>query len=385
MKINYSNLYKTFLIVDKYYSKFKDRTSINKEELDLAFNSSYLLKEEERKEITSLIDSTFSTEISNEEQLDTLLQEHKRRSVAGDMARVSLDFEEGLAKVEDLEKLYAEFVSSEVEVKEAEYVNMDLEELHTSQIATNGLRWRLHWLNQSLGSLRQGDFGFILARPEAGKTTFLVSEVTHMVGQTDKDIIFLNNEEQSSKVAIRCYQAVLGLTTKELFKDLKGNQKRYEELTGNRIKMYSYEESSTKSAIEDVLRDTDPSLIVIDQLDKVRGFKADRHDLEMKQIYNWARELAKKYAPVIGVSQAGGSAENKLWLSMDDVDSSKTAKQGEADWILGIGKETDDTSRLRFLNITKNKLLGDADTLPEQRHGQRQVLILPEIARFSDT
>jgi hypothetical protein len=125
-------------------------------------------------------------------------------------------------------------------------------------------------------------------------------------------------------------------------------------------------------------------LIIFDQIDKIKGFKVDRYDLELKAIYQWAREIAKKYAPVIGVSQASGEAEGKLWLTMDMVDSSKTSKQGEADFIIGIGKEQDNTSRSRYLNICKNKLLGDSDTLPDLRHGSAQVLIKPEIARYED-
>jgi hypothetical protein len=84
------------------------------------------------------------------------------------------------------------------------------------------------------------------------------------------------------------------------------------------------------------------------------------------------------------VSQAGGEAEGKLFLTMDMVDGSKTAKQGEADWILGIGKDQDNTSRSRYFNISKNKLIGDKDTLPDLRHGSTQVLIKPEIARYED-
>ena len=65
-------------------------------------------------------------------------------------------------------------------------------------------------------------------------------------------------------------------------------------------------------------------------------------------------------------------------------DSSKTAKQGEADWILGIGKEQDNTSNMRFLNISKNKLIGDKDTLPDLRHGNNQCMIKPQIARYEE-
>jgi replicative DNA helicase len=76
--------------------------------------------------------------------------------------------------------------------------------------------WRLKSLNTALGSLRMGDFGFVFARPETGKTTFLASEVTFMAEQTEGNILWFNNEEQGGKVKSRCYQATLGLTTKAI-------------------------------------------------------------------------------------------------------------------------------------------------------------------------
>ena len=82
------------------------------------------------------------------------------------------------------------------------------------------MRWRLKCLNQSLGSLRKGDFGFVFARPETGKTTFLASEVTRMVQQAKRPVLWINNEEQSNKVMLRCYQATLGLSNTELYRDI---------------------------------------------------------------------------------------------------------------------------------------------------------------------
>ena len=165
---------------------------------------------------------------------------------------------------------------------------------------------------------------------------------------------------------------------------MDSHQEDFERAVENRIKIYSFEESSRVSNIERILKTSKPALIIFDQIDKIKGFKGERNDLELKALYQWARELAKQYAPVIAVSQASGEAEGKLWLTMDMVDGSKTAKQGEADWILGIGKDSDNTSRSRYFNICKNKLLGDPDSLPELRHGTMQVLIKPEIARYED-
>ena len=64
-------------------------------------------------------------------------------------------------------------------------------------------------------------------------------------------------------------------------------------------------------------------------LDKIKGFNSDRDDLKLGFIYQWARELAKQYCPVIGVSQADGTGEGKKWLTMDNVSGAKTSKQAK--------------------------------------------------------
>jgi len=382
IKNNFSNIYKLFLIVHQYYEANQSH-ALSKLDFELAYHSSYLLEDSERNELSDTLDRILALDV-NVDNTVGYLNEHKKRCVAGELAKVALDVEDGSAELSDLLDKVKEFEADDITEDAANTVNMDLSELYDTAIATPGLRWRLDWLNKSLGSLRKGDFGFIFARPETGKTTFLASEMTHMVTQTDGDILWFNNEEQGKKVAIRCYQALFGVDSETLFSNVDRYKEEYHDLIGSRIKIYDYEDSSSYKRIESIIKEVNPSLIIFDQIDKIKGFKNERYDLELKKIYQWAREIAKSYAPVIAVSQAGGTAEGKVWLTMDDVDSSKTAKQGEADWILGIGKEQDNTSNMRFLNISKNKLIGDKDTLPDLRHGNKQCMIKPNIARYED-
>lgn len=384
IKTNYNNIYKLFNMINNYYIKYITNNNITKEDLLLIYNSNYLLKDSERIELDNLLDDIYNQDSSNKELIITLLEEHRRRSLAGDVAKKALDVEDGKAAVSELLDLFSKFEHQEIEIDEAVPVTMSLKDLYNTQVDTPGLRWRLRFLNQSLGSLRKGDFGFIFARPETGKTTFLASEITHMATQTDGDILWFCNEEQGNKVGIRTFQAALGVQTDTLWNDIDRHQKIYDMKVGNRIKIFHFEDSSKASRIEQILKQHNPALIIFDQLDKVKGFKAERKDLELAAGYQWAREIAKQYAPVIGVSQASGEAEGKLWLSMDMIDGSKTGKAAEADWIVGIGKDTDNTSRSRYLAICKNKLIGDKDTLPDLRHGSNQVLIRPEVARYED-
>ena len=379
---NYKTLYKLFKVLEDLYNEVEVIDQATYETKHLSMYP--VFKDVERVEVNKAVTEIFEIEIVNPSVITEYLEEHRRRSLAGKLARIALDVEDGKVDSTELLDAIGEFGQQDVETVEIKPVEMDLEKLYDSQVATQGLRWRVNWLNQSLGSLRKGDFGFIFARPETGKTTFLASEVTHMVSQTEGEVLWFNNEEQGNKVGIRCFQAALNMTSEDLWRDRERNQKVYQMKTGNRIKILDFEDSASKKRIEEVLKVSNPALIIFDQIDKIKGFKAERNDLELKAIYQWARELAKMYAPVIAVSQASGEAEGKLFLTMDMVDGSKTAKQGEADWILGIGKEQDNTSRTRYFNITKNKLIGDTDTRPDLRHGSTQVLIRPEVARYED-
>ena len=102
-------------------------------------------------------------------------------------------------------------------------------------------------------------------------------------------------------------------------------------------------------------------------------------------VYEWARDLSKQYAPFIGVCQADGTAEGVAWLNMGHMANAKTSKQAECDWILGIGRSNSDGMEyIRYLNISKNKLMGDEDTVGELRHGRFEVQIQPQIARYAD-
>jgi hypothetical protein len=140
-----------------------------------------------------------------------------------------------------------------------------------------------------------------------------------------------------------------------------------------------------RSFVEKLCRRYKPSLIIFDQIDKIVGFDADREDLKLGAIYQWARELAKTYAPVIAVCQADGTGEGVKWLTMSNVANAKTSKQAEADWIVGIGKSNDPGyDSIRYLHASKNKLLGDEDTIPDQRHGRREVLMDQQTARYKD-
>lgn len=336
--------------------------------------------------------------LSNLESLDVsstsvevLLTSLHEQKLLKEISLTAYDITEGKGDRTKLDELLKLFVSpvEDVESVEDDFVTDDLEDLVGSIITSPGLRWRLNALNKMMGSLRKGNFGFVFARSETGKSTLIASEVSHMATQIPPGggpIIWCSNEEPGKSLKLRIYQAHFGIDLVTLMADLPGWGERYAKEMGGKIQIYDRPVLSS-SSIELLCAKYSPSLLIIDAIDKVSGFDKDRDDLRLGAIYQWARTLAKTYCPVIGVCQADGTAEGVKWLTMGHVDGAKTSKQKEADFILGIGKTHEvGYENLRYLHLSKNKLPGDGPEItdPSLRHGRVEVLIEPHIARYRD-
>ena len=289
-----------------------------------------------------------------------------------------------LESIEPLLNAYKKEVGSSVE-KDDVFVKPSLDYL-SGVVASGGLNWRLKELNVALGPIRKGDFIIIAARPETGKTTFTASEASYMMNQLhpDEHVLWINNEEASNKVMMRVIQAFSQVTSGELL----GNPKLYEDEFisngGNRFLILD-DDSGIKSVqkIATLFKMYKPGLIIFDQLDKVHGFKQDREDLRIGQLYEWARDMAKEYCPVIAISQVDGTGEGEKWIQMNQLRGSKTDKIGEADAIVTIGKSNEPGMDLqRFIHVPKNKLFGGPETLEAHRHGCFEVDIEPAKARY---
>jgi hypothetical protein len=80
----------------------------------------------------------------------------------------------------------------------------------------------------------------------------------------------------------------------------------------------------------------------------------------------------------MGVAQADAAGANKQWLTMDNINASKTDVPGELDWGIGIGSvDEQGMETVRFINIFKNKL-------KYGRKGRDQVSFTAETCRYKD-
>lgn len=387
---NSRELNRLFEALSEFHNRFPDKDVPSVPDFEAFYNACYPAVNAKERGVLDPIFEQLRSLSPDPDVAREIVKAHVEQVKATRIAVMGMEVSEGRRPYEDLVKEMSEGPLDIVptdEINESEYVTDDIEELFNATIITPGLRWRLRSLNESLGSLRKGDFGFIFKRPETGGTTFLADQCSYFAEQSDAPVLWINNEEEDQRVKKRIFQAALGATPFEIYQDISTYKEIWNELYAKKIRLVGANDMATPRAdIERHCRILKPCLIVIDQLDKVPGFsKNDRLDIELKVKYQWARDLAKKYAPVIAVSQAGGSAEGKKYLQMDDVDSSKTGKQGEADWILGIGKSHQSGQEsLRYFNLCKNKLMGDADTDPDKRHWSWETILDHKIARYRD-
>jgi replicative DNA helicase len=353
------------------------------DEFILAFNTKY--PDADRKMYGILLEQLQAAQM-DQGTGEGILRRLKERVELSRLSDVAFKVATGSAERDELMSLIDKLTSSEETLTEfpIKRVSMKLGEMLDRIYKQQGYRWRLDCLNKSLGSLRHGDFGFIFARPETGKTTFLASEVSQFLVQGKEPITWFNNEEDGDKVGIRVIQAYYGITLDVATAKRKHYEERFEHDVGDRCNLFDAG-LLNKRDVESIIKSVKPGIVIYDQIDKVRGFTNDRDDLRLGAIYQWARELAKGSHAAIGVCQADGHAEGVRYLTMEHVANAKTSKQAEADFIIGIGcQHNSDQEYIRYLNISKNKLFGDEDSIPDLRHGRFEVLIEPHIARYKD-
>jgi replicative DNA helicase len=289
-----------------------------------------------------------------------------------------------LLSIEELLNDYKKEIGSSVEKNDV-FVSPSLDYL-SSTVASGGLNWRLRELNVALGPVRKGDFIIIAARPETGKTTFVASEASYMMTQLkpDEHVVWINNEEASNKVMMRVIQSFHQVTSSDLLSQPTKYADEFTKSGGDRFLVLD-DDSGIRSAnkIAMLFKEFKPGLIIFDQLDKVHGFQNDREDLRIGKLYEWARDIAKEYCPVIAISQVDGTGEGEKWIQMNQLRGSKTDKVGEADAIVTIGKSNEPGMDLqRYIHVPKNKLFGGVDTLEAHRHGCFEVDIEPARARY---
>lgn len=309
-------------------------------------------------------------------------------------ARLKKQVDEGFSP-EKVKKIIEQY-ESEIETDEMEeFEENSLESILSKEIRTDGLQWRLHCLQKSIGPIIKGDFGVVAAYVETGKTSWLASEVANFAHQLKEGtVLWFNNEQTNDRVQKRIWCAALGVSETELAADVEESTRKYiEYMNGdiNRVKIFDCHGYST-NAIAKKIKKYDTRLVIIDMIDhlSMKGASDAADWRRLQRLYYECRRLARD-CPVIGASQCNASVtwvdyetqQTKFqhYISMKQLAGSGQGKQEAMDFMITIGKD-EEFPKTRYIHVPKNKLPGDGNS--KHRYIKSEVIFDEHTGRYTD-
>lgn len=356
-----------------------------------------------RRRHPAFTDETFSVYVGvitammsdpNENTKAGILQQMHEITLGAALGNIAIEFEEG--NIGDLAGSITEALDRyrvDSGIKGHAYVEDSIWDLLQDELEDSGLKWRIHALNEAMRPLRGGDFGIVAARPDQGKTTFLAAEATGFAAQLpeDRNVLWLNNEGKGSRIKPRLYQSALDFTLDQLVA-MSGSPETRERLIDmyrtavggrlDKIRIVDIHGYSTFQ-VETLIEENNPGVVIFDMIDHIRGFGGEaRTDLQLEEMYKWARERCVKYDMVgLASSQISNEGDGLQYPTLGMLKDSKTGKQGACDFQLMIGSVNDVNLRSsRYLGLPKNKLRrpgGPAELRQEVRYD-------PDHVRYRD-
>lgn len=220
-------------------------------------------------------------------------------------------------------------------------------------------------LNDRLdGGLLRGHHMLVFARPETGKTMFLVNAIYGFVRQ-GLNVLYVGNEDPLDDVVMRLVGRLADMTRHEIMDDPSVADARARENGYDRVVLAGLSPGSARE-IEALVEEYRPDVLVIDQLRNLGVGKEDNFTRKLEIAAQQVRAIGQRHkCVVISVTQAGDSASGKAILDMGDVDSSNTGIPAQADVMVGIGMTREDEQMgRRMISLPKNKPGGNHAAFP---------------------
>jgi len=354
--------------IQQYYKRYPEQKAISVDELRVFFHQQHpALKDKDVFDV--LFDQIQHLDISNPDLLEDALRDVVEQYYVGKLCAVGLPCLNGESTgvIEKMKEILEEGLEkmSKTGDQDDNRCNMDLDYL-LDETFKNGLYTPLRDLRSLLGPIYPGTLGHIFARPETGKTSFasaMASAFAYQVRDTSDIILYLNNEEDKRRIALRIWVSMIGQPIQFLDGNREEARRIWSERGGDRIEVIGG--VTHISQVEQYISEFRPRAVFVDQGPNV-SIPGDMSGTDkLTKLYKTYRKLAGKYETIfISIGQADSQAENKQWLTMNNIDSSKVGIPGACDYIIGVGMKDDPgMEEMRYINLPKNKLTGQKGRL----------------------
>ena len=351
--------YKTiFDAVMHYHTKYEG--DLSKDNLFMVHKNLYPAMPDSTRELVEEAIQDIPEDVEGDPNfvMDTLT-EFWRREMARKVGETAIDIWNGdSANFGDLRMMIDQIINqdSATGILSMQREETDVEELFLDFEADPDFPFPITTLADEIAGTYRGNLGIIFARPESGKSSFCAFLAAEAIRKGHR-VGYIMNEETAKRMKSRVLTAYFNVHKETYMQEIENIKRVYkEEIEDNLYIMDSVGSDITE--IDQFTKLNKIDILFIDQLDKVKvNGEFSRGDERLKELYVNAREIAKRNACMVwAVSQASYDAHNRQFLDFAMLDGSKTGKAGEADIIIGIGKNPGEDDDTRFLCVSKNKI-----------------------------
>ena len=353
--------YKTiFDAVVHYHTKYEG--DLTKSNLFVVHQNLYPAMPDSTRELVEEAITEIPEEVEGDPNfvMDTLT-EFWRREMARKVGETAIDIWNGdSANFGDLRMMIDQIINqdSATGILSMQREETDVEELFQDFEADPDFPFPIATLEDEVAGTYRGNLGIIFARPESGKSSFCAFLAAEAIRKGHR-VGYIMNEETAKRMKSRVLTAYFNVHKETYMKEIDNIKEVYKrDIEDNLYIMDSV--GSDIMEIDQFTKLNKIDILFIDQLDKVKvNGEFSRGDERLKELYVNAREIAKRNMCMVwAVSQASYDAHNRQFLDFAMLDGSKTGKAGEADIIIGIGKNPGEDDDTRFLCVSKNKISG---------------------------
>lgn len=344
-------------------------------ELSDFLDSSYPVMPKVGKQALQLaLSKVLSSDTLGDDYAEDKIKSLHEHYIATQIANVCLDVHSGDASVFDIGRALSEY-SHSFSPSNAE-VPSDIDSILETSSATGEFKFNIPSLQSFIEGIGPGQLVINFARPEIGKTAWVVSMLCAPGGFVHQGLNchYIGNEEPAERTMARCVTAITqkNIAQIQMFKDDAQNEV-------NQVKDNLHVFNGQNMKVKDLYYHAEyhrPDILVVDQLDKVTPMgNFAREDLKLQEVYVCARDIAKTYnCAVIVNTQASAEAEGHNILNLSMMAESRTSKAAEADIVFGIGNHPANDENTRMINILKNKVTG--------KKGNFFAIVNPEVSTF---
>ena len=342
--------------IEEYYNNDKEAEKIDINLLGSRLGRKYPKQEEIiKRELSSLFETSPKNVIKE-------LIELKQKSIATKIINTLLqnvNSKEVFTLVESLKKIK---VDEEEEILPCSETAKDtlvkiFDEKSLIRIYPNSLNEKIG------GGAFRGNTILVYARPNTGKSMFMINLTRGLIRDGNK-VLYLINEEPKGQIIQRILSRIFTESRDIILNNIDAFMEKADEVGLNNLFVEDIN-PGTFHEIRGLIEAVNPDVLIVDQLRNIK-VKSDNRVNQLEQAATELRNVAKQYNILcVATTQAGDSAENKLVLDMGDVDYSNTGIPAQMDLMIGIGinKEFRETGT-RMISIAKNKLTSDHSHFP---------------------